>query len=246
AAILLLKKDANELVAWAALGLELKVEQGVRIPFGKGFAGRIIAEKKPIIVADVEKSEVLNPLLREKGVHSLLGVPLLVEGRAIGVIHVGTFRHHDFTPEDIHLLQLVADRIALSIERTRLTETEREARAAAEEANLIKDEFLTILSHELRTPLTPIMGWSQMMQAGLVPPQDFGPALEVISRNSKTLKRLIDDLLDMSAILSGKMRIEKAPVALEKVLHDAVQTVSTAAREAGIKLIEASKGEHLL
>jgi signal transduction histidine kinase/ActR/RegA family two-component response regulator len=246
AAILLLEKEANELVAWAALGLEEEVERGVRIPYGQGFAGKIIAEMRPLIVPDLEKDEVLNPLLREKGISSLLGVPLVMEGRPIGVIHVGTFRRTDFTPEDIHILQLAADRIALSIERTRANETEQAARAAAEEANLVKDEFLTILSHELRTPLTPIMGWSQMMQAGLVPAQEFGPALEVINRNSKTLKRLIDDLLDMSAILSGKMRIEQAPVSLEKVLHDAVQTVSTAAREAGIKLVEASRGEHIL
>lgn len=237
AAVLLLEKEENELVAWAALGLEEEVRRGVRIPVGKGFAGKIIEEARPIIVRNVAQAEVHNPLLREKGISSLLGVPLIVEGRGLGVLHVGTFRPSNFTDEDVRLLQLVADRIALSIERARLNEVEREARTEAEKANLLKDEFLTILSHELRTPLTPIVGWSHMMQGGLVQERDFGQALAVITRNSQTLKRLIDDLLDMSAILSGKMRIEQSPVSLEGVLRDVIETVSAQAQAAGIDLV---------
>jgi PAS domain S-box-containing protein len=237
AAVLLLDTEQNELVAWAALGLEEEVHRGVRIPAGKGFAGKILVEGKPRIIRDVKYADVYNPLLREKGIGSLLGVPLIVEGRTTGVLQVGTFRPSNFTDEDIHLLQLVADRIALSIEKARLNEIEREARAEAEKANLLKDEFLTILSHELRTPLTPIMGWSQMMQGGLLPERDFPQALNVITKNSQTLKRLIDDLLDMSAILSGKMRIERGPVSLESVLRDAIENVSTQAQAARVKLI---------
>jgi PAS domain S-box-containing protein len=237
AAVLLLEREENELVAWAALGLEEEVQRGIRIPVGKGFAGKIIEEGKPSIIRDIEQADIYNPLLREKGLGSLLGVPLKVEGRITGVLHVGTFRPSNFTDEDIHLLQLVADRIALSIEQAQLNEIERKARAEAEKANLLKDQFLTILSHELRTPLTPIMGWSHMMQGGLLPERDFPQALTVITKNSQTLKRLIDDLLDMSAIHSGKMRIERGPVSLESVLRDAIENVNTQARDAGVKLI---------
>jgi PAS domain S-box-containing protein len=237
AAVLLLEKEENELVAWAALGLEEEVERGIRIPVGKGFAGKIIDEARPVIVKDLEESDVYNPLLRERGIKSLLGVPLIVEGRRLGVLHVGAFSRSNFTDEDVRFLQLVADRIALSIERAKTNEFERRARTEAERANRLKDEFLTILSHELRAPLTPIVGWSQMIQGGLLPQSEFGQALEVISKNSQTLKRLIDDLLDMSAILSGKMRIERGPVSLEAVLRDAIESVRPQARAARIELI---------
>ena len=92
-AILLLDEDTNELVARAALGIEEEVEQGVRIPVGGGFAGRIAAEKRPVILDDVDHAHVLNPILREKGIKSMLGVPLVVEGEVRGVFHVGSLRY---------------------------------------------------------------------------------------------------------------------------------------------------------
>jgi anti-sigma regulatory factor (Ser/Thr protein kinase)/putative methionine-R-sulfoxide reductase with GAF domain len=120
AAILILDEADNELVARAARGLEEEVEQGVRIPVGGGFAGRIAAERVPIFIADVDHADVLNPILRAKGVRSLLGAPLIVEGRVIGVMHVGTLHPRDFTDHDAALLQLAAGRAAPAIERARL------------------------------------------------------------------------------------------------------------------------------
>src|SRR5437588_8675835 len=111
-AVLLLDENTNELVAHAAKGLEEEVEQGVRIPVGSGFAGRIAAERRPIVIDDVDHSYVLNPILREKGIKSLLGVPLIVEGRTLGVIHVGTLSHRVFDEDDVSLLQSVAQRVA--------------------------------------------------------------------------------------------------------------------------------------
>ncbi|MEA2421793.1 MAG: hypothetical protein QOF55_892 [Thermoleophilaceae bacterium] len=127
AAVLLLDEEAGELVARAAKGLEEEVRQGVRIPVGRGFAGRIAAERRPIVMPDVEHGEVLNPILREQGVRSLLGAPLLVEGRVTGVLHVGTLEPRDFTDEDVQLLQLAADRMAVAIDHSRLYESERQA-----------------------------------------------------------------------------------------------------------------------
>ena len=109
-AILLLDEETNELVARAALGIEEEVDQGVRVPVGGGFAGRIAAEKRPVILDDVDHADVLNPILRQKGIKSMLGVPLLVDGNALGVIHVGTLVHRRFTADDVELLELVADR----------------------------------------------------------------------------------------------------------------------------------------
>src|SRR5258705_505784 len=122
AAFLLLDEPSATLVARAAKGIEEEVEQGVRIPLGKGFAGRVASERRPIAIADIEHADVLNPILREKGIRSLLGVPLIVEGRVTGVLHVGTLTPRLFTAEDTELLRLAADRAALSIDRARLFE----------------------------------------------------------------------------------------------------------------------------
>jgi signal transduction protein with GAF and PtsI domain len=115
AAVLLMDPSSRYLVASAARGIEEEVQQGVRIPLGKGFAGRIAAEKRAVFIEQVDHSNVLNPILREKGIRSLLGVPLLVSGSVLGVLHVGTLSPRRFTSEDSDLLQLVADRVALAV-----------------------------------------------------------------------------------------------------------------------------------
>jgi serine phosphatase RsbU (regulator of sigma subunit)/anti-sigma regulatory factor (Ser/Thr protein kinase) len=130
-AILLLDEQAGELVARAAKGIEEEVEQGVRIPLGGGFAGRIAAERTPIFIADVDHGEILNPILREKRIRSLLGVPLIVDGKAVGVLHVGSLTPREFTNDHAALLQVVAARAAPAIERARLYEAlDREHRGA--------------------------------------------------------------------------------------------------------------------
>jgi serine phosphatase RsbU (regulator of sigma subunit)/anti-sigma regulatory factor (Ser/Thr protein kinase) len=124
AAILLLEDDDKTLVARAAKGLEEEVERGVRIPVGRGFAGRIAATRRPVRILDLAQADVVNPILREKGLHSLLGVPLVVEGAVVGVLHVGTVQERAFDDEDEDLLQRAADRAGLAI-FSRLTERER-------------------------------------------------------------------------------------------------------------------------
>ncbi len=122
AAVLLLDEDRNVLVARAARGLEEEVRQGVQIPLARGFAGRVAAEARPIVIEDLSRADVVNPILRQKGIRSMLGVPVHVEGRVIGVMHVGTLHWRAFGDEDIAVLQLAADRAALAIDNARLTE----------------------------------------------------------------------------------------------------------------------------
>jgi anti-sigma regulatory factor (Ser/Thr protein kinase)/putative methionine-R-sulfoxide reductase with GAF domain len=119
-AILLYDAESNQLVARAATGIEEEVEQGVRLPLGQGFAGRIAAERVPIFIADVNHADVLNPILREKGIASLLGVPLIVEAELIGVLHVGSLTPRMFSHNDVAVLQMVAARAGPAIERARL------------------------------------------------------------------------------------------------------------------------------
>jgi serine phosphatase RsbU (regulator of sigma subunit)/anti-sigma regulatory factor (Ser/Thr protein kinase) len=124
AAVLLLDEGRNELVARAAKGIEEEVERGVRIPVGKGFAGRIAAERAPVALHRVDHKTVMNPILFQKGIKSLLGVPLLAHGELVGVMHVGTKTRRRFTKDEIELLQLVGDRVALAL-RVRLSDRSR-------------------------------------------------------------------------------------------------------------------------
>ena len=116
--MLLLDNSGRQLIATAASGLEEEVGQGVRIPVGQGFAGRIAAERRPVILDHVDHDSVLNPLLLVKGIRSLAGVPLLVHGAVLRVLHVGTVRDRVFTSDDAALRTPVpGDDIALLVLR---------------------------------------------------------------------------------------------------------------------------------
>lgn len=114
AAILLLDRSAERLVATAASGLEEEVRQGVRIPIGTGFAGRIAAEQRPVFLERVDHTTVRNPLLWQKGIQALLGVPMITSGSVTGVLHVGSLSPRRFSDEDAELLRMVAERAALA------------------------------------------------------------------------------------------------------------------------------------
>jgi serine phosphatase RsbU (regulator of sigma subunit)/anti-sigma regulatory factor (Ser/Thr protein kinase) len=102
--------------------MSLEVRQGVQVPLARGFAGRIAAQAEPIVIEDLSHAEVVNPILRQKGIRSMLGVPLQAEGHVIGVMHVGTLQRRTFGEEDVAMLQLAADRAALAIDAARLSE----------------------------------------------------------------------------------------------------------------------------
>jgi PAS domain S-box-containing protein len=113
---------------------------------------------------------------------------------------------------------------------------EQEARRAAERENEIKDHFLATLSHELRSPLTPILGWTTMLRSGKLGPAETPRALEVIERNARLQAQLIDDLLDVSRIVSGKLRLDQRPVDLRSVVEAGIETVRAVAAQRGIQL----------
>jgi sigma-B regulation protein RsbU (phosphoserine phosphatase) len=115
AAVLLLDEPAGQLVATAASGIEEEVRQGVRIPLGAGFAGRVAESREPVILTTVDHTTVRNPLLMDRGIRSLLGVPLLAGGKVIGVLHVGSLSGRLFGQQDVELLQMAADRAALAL-----------------------------------------------------------------------------------------------------------------------------------
>jgi phosphoserine phosphatase RsbU/P len=135
AAVLLMDFSSGYLIAAAAVGLEEEVRQGVRIPVGEGFAGRVAAERQPVFLEKVDDTTVLNPILLAKGIQSLLGVPIVAGGRVVGVMHVGSLTARYFNSSDAELLQLAADRAALTVQS--LTARADRAAAAALQRSLL-------------------------------------------------------------------------------------------------------------
>ncbi|MBE9127132.1 MULTISPECIES: PAS domain S-box protein [unclassified Coleofasciculus] len=130
----------------------------------------------------------------------------------------------------------ITDRLEAEQERERFLERERAARKEAETANRLKDEFLAVLSHELRSPLNPILGWSKLLRTGKLDAAKTAKALETIERNAKLQTQLIEDLLDVSRILQGKLSLNMAPVNLALTIEGALETVRLAAQAKSIQI----------
>ena len=130
----------------------------------------------------------------------------------------------------------ITERKQVETERDLVLQLEQAARAEAERANRIKDEFLAVLSHELRSPLNPILGWSQLLIGGKLSAAKTAKAYETIERNARLQSQLIEDLLDVSRILQGKLRLTVAPVNLATIILSALETVQLAAEAKQIQI----------
>ena len=170
-------------------------------------------------------------------VRSYLAVPVVSRS---GTVHGGLFFGHGdvgvFKERDERVLVAIAAQAAVAIDNARLLETVRRERARAEEANRAKDLFLGSLSHELRTPLNAIIGWTRMLRSGSLPEEKRERALETIDRNARAQAALIEDILDLSRITSGKMRLEVAPVELAHIVETALDTIRPAADAKGVRV----------
>ncbi len=166
-------------------------------------------------------------VLRETGVDPLssLIVPMLIKDNVLGTLEVQAHENEAFASEHAVALEMAANLAAVAIENVRLIDTEAAARQASEAANRAKDEFLSVLSHELRTPLNAMLGWVRMLRAGALDAENSTRALEVIERNTRLQSSLIEDLLDVSRIISGKMRIETELVDLVSIVETVSETI---------------------
>jgi PAS domain S-box-containing protein len=168
--------------------------------------------------------------LRELGLTSYMIVPLRTRrGTAGAITFVSAESGRRYTEADLRFAETVADRAAVAIENAWAFEQARTA-------NRLKDEFLAMLSHELRTPLNAMLGYTRMLKTGAVPEDRRESALEVIERNGTTLAQILEDLLDVSRIVAGKLRLEVRPVDVGQVIADAISTVRPAADAKGIRL----------
>jgi signal transduction histidine kinase/ActR/RegA family two-component response regulator len=194
-----------------------------------------IRDRAAVVTEDaLDHPEVFYPYetrkrLKRSDYRALLAVPLIVQERVLGALAVGARRGRRFTEREIELVSAFAYHAAVALDNARLFEEAQRrraeaeaARAAAEDANRAKDEFLAVLSHELRTPLTAILGWVRLLLTGRLAPTRVNEALTSIDRNTRVQTRLIDDLLDTSRIAAGKIQLEVRPVDLGAVVHDVV------------------------
>ncbi|GAA1287603.1 GAF domain-containing SpoIIE family protein phosphatase [Saccharothrix xinjiangensis] len=205
ATVLLIDPAGEQLVAKAASGLEEEVFQGVRVPVGAGFAGQVARRREPVQIEHVDRSTVVNPLLWERGLRVLLGVPMLAQGDLTGVLHVGSTSTRRFTDEEVELLQLVADRLAMAAHVHR----SRSERAAAV---MLQDSLLPGL-------LPAAEGWE--LAARYVPGTDVGVGgdwYDVFHLPGGRIGLVIGDVVGKglpAAIVMGRLRSALRAYALE-------------------------------
>jgi phosphoserine phosphatase RsbU/P len=156
AAVLVLDSPSGQLIATAAAGLEEEVRQGVRIPVGQGFAGRIAAERRAVILDHVDHTTVLNPILWAKGIQSMMGVPMVAGGQVLGVLHVGSLTPRQFTSHDAELLQLAAARAAAAVQSIS-AQTDRVA-AEALQRSLVPSALPAVPGAEMAARYVPGSG----------------------------------------------------------------------------------------
>jgi signal transduction histidine kinase/DNA-binding response OmpR family regulator len=223
---------------------------------------RVTAERRPL---RLDESDDLLLEADDDSLHSFLGAAIVSASAACGWFYLLNRQGgaNEFSEADQRLAATLATQVAVAYdnatlyaeaqnhaaelsmemavrkqveeERARLLVRERAARAAAEAANQNKDEFLATLSHELRTPLTAILGWSHLMRSKKLTEEEVGRALDTIERNARSQSQLIDDLLDVSRIITGKLQIDRAPVDLAKVIEAAFDSVRPAADNKSIR-----------
>ena len=204
---------------------------------GVGLPGRIWESGKPAWIPDVTGDPNLprEALAAQAGLRSAFGFPILLGDEVVGVMEF--FSEEPRQPDqDLNdMIASVGFQIGQFHERKRAEEKlahllvrERAARADAEKANRLKDEFLATLSHELRTPLNAVIGWSRMLKSGRLDNESAAHAIEVIERNAWAQKQIIEDILDVSRVITGKLQLHLAPVDLVGVVQAALDAVRPA------------------
>jgi signal transduction histidine kinase/integral membrane sensor domain MASE1 len=201
----------------------------VRLRPARGLGSHVLTTGRPYRSGDVREEPHIPPehrsRLETEGMRSVMIVPIHGEGTIEGLIYVSRRTVSPFSQEDEAVGQRLADHAAIAIRNSRLFAAERAARAEAHAANRAKDHFLATLSHELRTPLNAMMGWLRMLRNPRLDEGQKTHAVDVIERNARLQAQLINDLLDVSRIIAGKLEMEKYAIDLVLVVQEAVEAI---------------------
>ena len=209
--------------------------------------GEAVRTGKPVLFESVEtlieSYPHLAPVSRAIGSGARAAVPLRIHGRTVGGMWLAFPESRRFHEEDQALMIALAQQYAQALERARLYDAEQAARTAAEAASRLKDEFLATISHELRTPLTAIVGWARLLRSGSLDESTRDRAVEIIERNAKAQAKLIEDILDVSRVITGKLHLNRHPLQLRNVIEAAVDALRPAAEAKDIRLEKALDAE---
>ena len=202
---------------------------------------RLIANREPVIIEDIEEVADVSDnykAWKKEGIRSIVSLPLVSEGQVFGMIAAGTSTARHYTQSEVDAMAIMAAQAGAAIINARLFEQLRGA-------NRAKDEFLAILSHELRTPLTPILGWMHILRRFAESDPLLAQGIEAIERNARQLAGLINDLLDLSRAVSGKIELSRERTDLSALVQSAINQVSPLALGLHID-IEAHLPDHAL
>ncbi|HEY9762643.1 MAG TPA: PAS domain S-box protein, partial [Trichocoleus sp.] len=204
---------------------------------GENLCGQVAHQRQQVVMNQAQiNAHPTAPFISSMGITAYAGQPLIVQGRLLGTLAFGSHTRTHFTPEEIDLLRSTCDQVAIAIDRANLIASIQQQAEALQQANQIKDEFLAVLSHELRSPLNPIMGWARLLRNGKLDATKTAQALATIERNAKLQSELIEDLLDVSRILRGKLSLNVSTVNLVSTIKAATETVRLAADAKSIRL----------
>ncbi len=219
-------------------GIDEETAQAAKfLEIGQGMCGTVAQERRPISLENVQES--IDPkveFLRAIGIKTYYGYPLIAQGQLLGTLCFCSRSRWRFSQNEMGMMQAVCDQIAIAMERARLITSLQQQTEQLQEANRMKDEFLAILSHELRSPLNAILGWSQLLRSRKLNETQITKALETIERNAKTQTQLIEDLLDISRIIRGKLRLNVRTCNLINIIEAALDTVNLAAQAKDIHI----------
>jgi len=227
--------------AWGD-GKELDVSDLPPMPVtSSGPNSRAVRTRQVIITSDYMSATQGHPSVivgPDNGLRpqSSIAVPMAVMGRIIGTIEVQSYQLSAYEHEHETAMSMAANLTAVAIENVRLLRRESSAREAAEESNRLKDEFLATVSHELRTPLTAILGWSRLLDSDTLDESISKQAVETIWRNAKAQSQIIDDILDVSRIITGNLYLDLQPLELAPVVENAINVVRPTADAKGIQI----------
>ena len=182
-------------------------------------------------------SPASEELMRAIGPRAYMVIPLVTRGRVLGaMVFLVTDSDRTYTGDDLDFAQHVARRAATAVDNLRLYGEARQAQEAAEEANRQKDEFLATLSHELRTPLNAILGWARMLRSRPLDATTREKALSTIERNALAQAQIVEDLLDVSRVITGSLRLNLQHVEFGSLIDTAVTAIRPAAEAKGIQV----------
>jgi PAS domain S-box-containing protein len=236
--VALRETDTGAIVMRNRAGEYRGLQDRLAIEPGRGAGGLVLQSGEPFRADDIGRDARVgrDPLVEIEGLVATLIVPIMVEGRVEGLLYVHRRTPRPFTDRSETILRLLAEYASIAIHNMRLLAHEHQMRAEAEGASRMKDEFLATISHELRSPLQPLLNWAYLLRSPNLDPASAERALDAIERSTKTLGQLIEDLLDVSRIVTGKLRLQARPVRLPGVIRSAIEAVEAAALAKGVIL----------